>query len=32
VKFLDLKQDGRDIQAEFEAIDPAGLKPNVRAA
>jgi CRISPR-associated protein Csm3 len=32
VKFQDLKQDGRDIQAEFEAIDPAGLKPNVRAA
>jgi CRISPR-associated protein Csm3 len=32
VKFLDLKQDGRDIQAEFEAIDPAGLKPNLRAA
>lgn len=32
IKFLELKLDGHDIQAEFEAIDPAELKHIARAA
>ncbi|MEJ5359434.1 MAG: type III-A CRISPR-associated RAMP protein Csm3 [Desulfobacterales bacterium] len=32
VKFTDLKLDGRDIQEDFDNVDPTELKPNVRAA
>jgi CRISPR-associated protein Csm3 len=32
IKFNHLQLDGKDLQAEFEAVDPTGLMPSARAA